>query len=73
VERTGPARVERLVRDLITHYGLAATLLSVRHEPPQWLIVIRGDSDRVFDLTLPDTLTVAQLRTQLEAHLLTRV
>jgi len=31
--------------------------------------VIRVDSDRVFDLDVPDTLTVAELRRQIGQHL----
>jgi hypothetical protein len=67
--RLGPDRVDRLVRDLIADYGVDATVVTTDHEPPHWRIVIRVDSDRVFDLDLPDTLTVAELRRQIGQYL----
>jgi hypothetical protein len=70
VKPLGLARVERLIRDLIAHAGVTARLLTVRHEPPRWLILIPGDHDRVFDIRLPDTLTVLELRTRIEQYVL---
>jgi hypothetical protein len=64
------SRVERLIRDLLGNYGLAASLLTVRHEPPRWQILIRDDTDRMFDLDVPDSLTVRELRAHLEKQLL---
>lgn len=69
MERLGLERVERLVWDLIADFGVDATVLIARHEAPLWLIVLRVDSDRVFDLNLPDTLTVTELRTRIGQYL----
>jgi len=67
----GIARIEQLTRDLLASYGLPATLVAVRHEPPRWLIVIREDSNRVFDIEVPDTIVVGELRARLQERLLT--
>ena len=66
----GVDRIEQLTRDLIAAYGMPSTVVTVRHEPPRWLIVIRQDSNRLFDIEVSDTIVVGELRAELQQQLL---
>ena len=41
------AEVERLVRDVIVHFGLPFTVVSVIGSPIRWNVQVRGDASSV--------------------------
>ena len=64
------SRVDRLTRDLISEYGLPLELVTVRHRPPAWQVIVSETSGRILTIELPDTSTTRQLRERLKARLL---
>jgi hypothetical protein len=56
------SRIDRLTRDLIAEYGLPLELVTVRHQPPAWLVIVAERSGRILTIELADTSTVRQLR-----------
>lgn len=64
------ARIDRLTRDLIAQYGLPLELVTVRHQPPAWQVIVSQPSGRILTIELSDTSTVRQLRERLKARLL---
>ena len=69
-ERIGVARIERLTRDIIGDYGLAMEVVGVRHEPPNWQVIVRDATHRVLTIEIPDSSSVARLREQLKDRLI---
>jgi hypothetical protein len=65
-----PSRVDRLTRDLIAEYGLPLELVTVRHRPPAWQVIVSETSGRILTIDLSDTSTVRQLRERLKERLL---
>ena len=45
-------------------------IVAVRHEPPNWQVVLREASHRVLTIELPDSSTVAALRERLKDRLI---
>jgi len=69
-DQVGSTRIERLTRDVIGEYGLSMEIVAVRHEPPNWQVVLREASHRVLTIELPDSSTVAALRERLKDRLI---
>jgi hypothetical protein len=55
--RLDVARVEQLVRDVITAYRLPIELARARHEPPHWRVLLRDASQRLFNVEIADTVS----------------
>ena len=63
------ARVEAVVRDVITGYALPFEILSLDTEVTGWRVLVRDISHRVIEVSLTYATSAAQLSLQLKQRL----
>ncbi len=62
-------RLERMARDIISHYGLPLELVVVSHDGTHWHVVVREREGRDVDLAIAEMTTAADLRAELVRRL----
>jgi hypothetical protein len=63
------ARVEAIIRDVITGYALPFEILSLDADVTGWRMLVRDMSHRVIDISLTYATSAVQLRAQLKRRL----